>query len=74
MTTALTGWRKLRTPISTAEGDPEAAVRARELAQQLLAAEHAKQAKTAEVAERMRDLRNRNHFAELIAGQMQKKQ
>lgn len=72
MTTALTGWKKLRVPVSGYAGDPEGAVEARKEAEHVLAAEQAKQVDTAVVAGRMRQLRERNHFADLIAETMRK--
>lgn len=73
MTTAMTGWRRLRTPVADTHGDPEAAAQARAAAEAVLRQEQEKQVHTSQLAERMRELRERNHFADLIAGQIRKK-
>lgn len=73
MTTALTGWKKLRTPIDVPTPDLVASSQARRIAEQILAVEQEKVAGTSELAARMRRLRDQNHFADLIAETMRKK-
>lgn len=65
MTTLLTRWRSYRTPSPTATVDPSAASAAACAAQVLLAEERTRAADTTKVVESLRDLRARNHFADL---------
>jgi hypothetical protein len=72
MTTALTGWKKLRENTPN-EGDVEGALHAKKQAQGQLAFEQSKAQRTAEIAARLKELREHNHFADLIAETMYRK-
>lgn len=59
-------WKYLRTEPPIALIDPRGAVRAVEMARFHLAEEQRRTGKTGEVTARLRELQERNHFADLI--------
>lgn len=69
MTSVMTGWKKLREPLPLT-GDPQGAVAAKDEAEERLEYETHKAKRTAEVRDRLRELREHNHFADLIAETM----
>lgn len=66
MTTVLSRWKLMRTPPPAATVDPAGARRAAHHARCALEAERTRARLTTALGESLRELRERNHFADLI--------
>lgn len=72
MTPLLPRWKSLRSPAAAATVDPRGARTATFTAQANLEQERERSCQSSKVGESLRNLRERNHFAELIIASMEK--
>lgn len=62
----ITGWKHFRSPAPSATVDPEGAILALGHSRQMLAEEQCRTGSVKEVTDSMKELRQKNHFADLL--------